>query len=101
MSFVCKQSHVKINGSLSKKYNIENGTPQGSSLSPLLFLIMINDINLSNRNIHLSLFAYDIAIWTETKDLNIGISILQHSLTELENWAKNGVLDFQLVKLKL
>ena len=95
-----RKFQVKINGSLSKKYNIENGTPQGSSLSPLLFLIMINDINLSNRNIHLSLFADDIAIWTETKDLNIGISILQHSLTELENWAKKWGFRFSISKTK-
>ena len=31
------------------------------------FLIMINDIKLSNMNVHLSLFAVDIAIWLETK----------------------------------
>ena len=41
---------------------------------------MINDIKLSNRNVHLSLFVDDIAIWVETKHLNNGINILQQSL---------------------
>ena len=84
-----RKFQVRINGTLSKKYTIENGTPQGSSLSPLIFLIMINDINLSNSKVHISLFADDIAIWMETENINNGINVLQQSLIELENWAKN------------
>ena len=42
-----RKFQVRINETFSKTYNIENGTPQGSSISPLLFLIMINDIKLS------------------------------------------------------
>ena len=75
-----RKFQVRINHTLSKKYNIENGTPQGSSISPWLFLIMINDIKLSNSKVHLSLFADDIAIWMETKNINNGIFVLQQSL---------------------
>ena len=35
---------VKIGASFSDTYTLENGTLQGSVISPLLFLIMINDI---------------------------------------------------------
>ncbi|MGL4485007.1 MAG: reverse transcriptase domain-containing protein, partial [Anaerovoracaceae bacterium] len=35
---------VKVDGSLSSKENVENGTPQGSVISPVLFNVMINDI---------------------------------------------------------
>ena len=95
-----RKFQVRINGTLSKKYTIENGTPQGSSLSPLLFLIMINDIKLSNSKVHISLFADDIAIWLETKNINNGINVLQQSLTELENWAKNWGFRFSVCKTK-
>ena len=95
-----RKFQVRINNSFSKKYDIENGTPQGSSISPLLFLIMINDINLSNTNVHLSLFADDIAIWIETKDVNNGISVLQQSLQELENWSKKWGFRFSASKTK-
>lgn len=35
---------VKIGEELSAPYNILNGTPQGSAISPLLFNLMINDV---------------------------------------------------------
>ena len=58
-----RKFQVRINNTFSKKFNIENGTPQGSNISSLLFLIMFNDINFSNTKDHLSLFADDIDIW--------------------------------------
>lgn len=44
-SFLSKRIiRVKVNGVLSEVYEVENGTPQGSIISPLLFSVMINDI---------------------------------------------------------
>ena len=95
-----RKFQVRINETFSKTYNIENGTPQGSSISPLLFLIMINDIKLSNTNVHLSLFADDIAIWIESKNLNTGILTLQQSLGELEKWSNKWGFRFSINKTK-
>ena len=55
---------VKIGASFSETYPLENGTPQGSVISPLLFLIMINDIGLPHGldGVEMSLFADDSAI---------------------------------------
>ena len=95
-----RKIQVRINETFSKILNIENGTPQGSSISPWLFLIMINDIKLSNSKVHLSLFAEDIAIWTESSDINHGIIVLQHSLKELEIWSKKWGFKFSINKTK-
>ena len=35
---------VRIGAAVSNSYQLQNGTPQGSVISPLLFLLMVNDI---------------------------------------------------------
>ena len=95
-----RKFQVRINHTLSKKYKLENGTPQESGICPWLFLIMINDTKLSNSKVYLSLFADDIAIWMETKNINNGIIVLQQSLKELELWAKKRGFRFSVSKTK-
>ena len=48
-----------VSGELSSSVTINRGTPQGSRLSPLLFLIIMADLNLHIRTGHISNFADD------------------------------------------
>ena len=48
----------------SEEVTLNAGTPQGSVLSPLLFIIYVNDIpDMSSLNVRLSQFADDMVIW--------------------------------------
>ena len=63
-----RKQAVQVKGEVSKLIEINIGTPQGSRLSPLLFGILMADLDLWTRDSHLSNFADD------TQSLVIGDS---------------------------
>ena len=74
---------VRIGSSLSSMYTLENGTPQGSVISPFLFLIMINDIEAPENNTRLSLYADDSATWKTGSNLKALTGDIQSYLDKL------------------
>ena len=58
---------MRVGDTLSSVQRLESGTAQGSIISPLLFLIMINDLPDVLVNIESSLFADDSAVFKSGK----------------------------------
>ena len=83
---------VKVGDALSEPLELQNGTPQGSVISPLLFLIMINDFPLSDykEQVKNAIFADDSSLWKSGRDFHKIIKSLQKNLTKLKNGVKNG-----------
>ena len=77
---------MRINNCMSRHYTLESGIPQGSSLSPLLFTIMLNDLKINVSEVKLSCYADDIAIWYSNNDLELVRRKLQKALHEFEIW---------------
>ena len=63
----------------SRPHHLENGTPQGSVLSPLLFIIMMAR---PIKGVQLSMYADDIALWTTGSKLGNITSSMQKQLNE-------------------
>jgi hypothetical protein len=90
---------VKLNHSLTNQTTPEAGTPQGSVLSPLLFILYINDIPLPHSNsIKMSQYADDIAIWLSTKNSKHAQTTLQNYLNDISKWCNDWFIKINASK---
>jgi len=86
----CLGLRVRIGAAVSNSYELQNGTPQGSVISPLLFLLMVDDIDEPESGTKLSLFADDSAAWKSGPNLAALTRDIQQYLNRLttffERW---------------
>jgi hypothetical protein len=86
LAFLFNRSfQVKIGSILSDDYGVDNGIPQGSATSPILFSIMIKDV-FSNvgRVIVATLYADDGAIWKRGRNVSHVIKSIQQAIVDVE-----------------
>ena len=77
---------VRVGADLSNIQLLENGTAQGSVISPLLFLIMINDLPKCLDGVESSLFADDSALFKSGRDLDSILKAMQKNLNKIAAW---------------
>ena len=76
---------------------LPGGVPQGTVLGPLLFLIMIADINKDISESNLISFADDTRIYTKINDVS-DCNLLQQDLNHIYDWATTNNMFFKAQK---
>uniref|UniRef100_A0A3B1IE94 Reverse transcriptase domain-containing protein n=1 Tax=Astyanax mexicanus TaxID=7994 RepID=A0A3B1IE94_ASTMX len=90
---------VRVGASYSAIYSVDNGTPQGSVCSPVLFNIMINDIfSMVDSGIGKSLYADDGALWKRGRNVGQVQKKMQLAINAVENWAFKWGFKFSVNK---
>jgi len=81
---------VSINNVESDPFLMRNGLPQGSSISPLLFLIFINDFDVElDIETAASLFADDTSAWrTDGKIRGSHRILMQKEVDKIMEWSE-------------
>ena len=90
---------VRVNNTLSDLVKLENGVPQGSVISVTIFLLCINDIHKAiTPPVHFTMFADDVTIYLEGKNIESSSKIMQNTLNNLEKFANTNGFKFSPTK---
>ena len=87
-----------INGFLSNKAHVKSGVPQGSVLGPLLFLILISDIDNDIVDSFLSSFADDTRVGKSVGS-DDDVKNCKGTLTKFMHWP--GIITCLLIIINL
>ena len=83
-----KTLKVYMDGVWSDIVNLRAGTPQGSCLSPILYIIYMNDMthDLDLSKLMASQYADDTGLWVCSSKVSVAAKEMQKALTKLEQW---------------
>ena len=95
-----RKQFVSMENSSSERKSVVCGVPQGSLLGPLLFVLLINDIDLQLKHCSILLYADDTVIFTADKNCKVIEERLNNDLNKIANWFSDNNLIINLKKGK-
>ena len=84
---------VLVNGARSRSCHVKSGVRQGSVIGPLLFLVLIGDIDANVATSFVSSFADDTRVGRRIKT-EADVNDLQADLNAIYQWAVNNNMQF-------
>ena len=94
-SFIDSRTAVVVVGEGASSWALSRGVPQGSPLSPVLFLVFIDPALEGVREfVFVQAYADDLLIWVDLDASFVGWENLQAGLCTLERWAGDWRMTF-------
>ena len=92
-----RKQRVVVGGKFSEIVTLLAGVPQGSILGPLIFLLYINDLEVSLES-DVNLFADDTILINVYNNIVLAETTLNSDLIKIQNWAAKWLVEFNPVK---
>jgi len=92
-----RSQHVRLPGGVSDDCPVISGVPQGTVLGPLLFIIMLADINKEITVSNLISFADDTRVYSKIDSVD-DCDVLQSDLNSIYKWAEHNNMYFNAQK---
>ena len=93
-----RKQFVSLENSSSERESVLCSVLQGSVLGPLLFALLINDINLQLKHCSILLYAEYTVIFTVDKNCKVIEERLNTDLNKITNWFSDNNLIMNLMK---
>ena len=91
---------IKIGDAISDYVHLAAGTPQGSVLSPLLFIIYVNDIPI-DAGTNTTQYADDLGLYIQGKNQKYIRGKMQRQINKLEDWCNRWYIKLNAKKTQL
>ena len=99
MRLKCQAGEAKAQ-TYSDWYKISHGTPQGSCLGPLLFLVFCNDLRLNLEYMSCIQFADNTTLFYADKSLDVIKCCVENDLEIIMDWFRANSLTLNVQKTK-
>jgi ribonuclease HI len=97
-----RQARVKWGGTCGSYRKVSQGVPQGSVLSPLLFLFFIDGVaEAAGKEVKVSLYVDDVAVWAQHRSKEEATRKVQAAVERVAEWSKEARLCLSISKCEV
>jgi len=88
-----RQARVSYNDTLGRTRRIRQGLPQGSVLSPLLFLFYINSVSDNiPKSVNCAMYADDVSLWAKHRCKESVSADIQQAVDTVAVWSRKKMI---------
>src|SRR6201996_9280218 len=95
-----RKVRVRLEKSTTPYYEVECGTPQGSPLSPVLYMLYLAELLAQDPSLRFG-YADDICLYRATNSLKHNVRLLASDVRNIMAWGANSKIAFAPEKLEM